>query len=126
VSLSLYMARLYSAQMTALLDRDDLSPDDLEAIATARVLFDMHASRAMAVKRGDLVRIEIPLIVGPNGYLAVEVDTAYRQAPVRDARDVAIGFSTDRDYQGTPYVVVAHVPAHKIEAGEVVGEVTPC
>jgi hypothetical protein len=107
-----------------------ISPDEIEACDVARVLFDVQASKAAAVERGEAVRVEIPVVVGPIGYFACEVDTVYstQEAPtMADARRIAKSFSTDETYRGTPYVVSVTLPAYAApEAKDVIGEVTPC
>ena len=75
------------------------------------------------------VRIEIPVVVGPRGYLAMEVDTAFDPDRVPEpARLVAKRMAgDDQYYSGTPYVAVVYVPAYTEPEPEVVtAEVTPC
>jgi hypothetical protein len=76
----------------------------------------------------DRIRIEIPVVVARRGgYLALEVDTAHparANCPPPNAKEAARALASDEDYVGTPYVVVAYLPA--FEAQEIDGEVEPC
>lgn len=102
------------------------SPDEREACDVAAMLFSLHASQARAVERGEVVQIEIPVVVGPEGHLVMEVDSRYGLEPT-SAREVAERMSRDPFYRGTPYVVAVTLPTFKpVAADVVVGDVAPC